>query len=776
LSPDTVAHYRLRERLGSGAMGEVWLAEDTRLHRLVALKMLPRRDAGDADAAARLLREARVASSLSHPNVAVVYDAGEAEVEGRPVGYVSMEYVKGRTLAQLLEGGRLAAATILPIARQVAEALADAHEHGVVHRDVKPGNVMVSERGLVKVLDFGLARFAPPAHGESATWSGRHGALEGAIVGTLAYMSPEQARGRAVDARSDVFSLGVLLYELLAGRRPFEGDNAVELVEAILTRDPPPPSAEGPLAAGLFQLIARMLEKDPPRRPAGMREILRDIEALLAGNVLANAPAREHHLAVAGFANITGRPEDAWLGTGLAETLSAGLAEVPGLVVVSRERILETLRAMGRNPDADEPALAVGVGREVGAHGVVSGGYQTLGERIRVTARVTEVATGRVVLNARVDGAREAIFDLQDRLVAELAAGLRGQLPAARTDETQSLEAWEACAKGLLNFQEETPESIDRAIVFFERAVALDPAYARAHAMLGAALDLKGDYLTTPELSERALVALDRALALRPDSGEAWRYRGSALVTLGRDDEAIAAFESALARNPMDASAQSGIARVHFILRGDFARAAAAYEQALVLNPRAGWSALQLSHCASLLRDLPRADAAARRAIELQEAFLSGRTGLALVGAHMRLGQVHALRGHHREALAEYASEVEFVRTVDHALRGRIVIELHQRTGEAHLRLGDETEGRASLDLAIEAYERRLRAGAADAMSPYYAAAAHALRGDREAALACLERAAAGRARLTAARAAIEPALEPLRDEPRFRAVVQAIR
>jgi TolB-like protein len=776
MPPETVAHYRLKEPLGSGAMGEVWLAEDTRLHRLVALKMLPRKDAADAEAAARLLREARVASSLSHPNVAVVYDVGEADVDGRKAGYVAMEYVKGRTLAQVLAGGRMEAASILPVARQVAEALGDAHEHGVVHRDVKPGNVMINERGLVKVLDFGLARFAPPAHEDSATWSGQHGALEGAIVGTLAYMSPEQARGHAVDGRSDVFSLGVLLYELLAGRRPFEGRNAVELVEAILTREPPPPSAEGPLAAGLFQLVSRMLEKEPARRPAGMRDVVRDLDALLAGNVLPLPPGRDHTVAVTGFANITGRPEDAWLGTGLAETVSAGLAAVAGLAVVSRERVLEVLREMGLSADADDPALAVRVGREVGAHGVVSGGYQTMGDRVRVTARVSDAATGRVVLNPRVDGAREAIFELQDRLVAELVAGLRGQLPAARPEETQSLEAYEACSKGLLNFQEESQESIDRAIVFFERAVALDPGYSRAHMLLGAALDLKGDYLTTPELSERALVSLDRALALRPDSAEAWRYRGSALITLNRGEEALASFEAALARNPMDASAQSGIARVHFILHGDFAKAVVAYERALALNPRAGWSALQLAHCATLLRDFPKAEAAARRAIDLQRAFLSGRAGMALVGAHMRLGHALALQGRAREALEEYAHEVEFLGSVDHALRSRIFIELQQRIGEARLALGEDVESRSALDLAVEAYERRMRTGADDAMSPYYAACAYALRGEREAALACLERTAARRPRLTAARAALEPALESLRDEPRFRAVVQAIR
>src|SRR3990172_6744147 len=225
---ETIGHYRLTDRLGAGAMGEVYLAEDTRLHRPVALKMLPVDAGGDEAAAARLVREARVASALTHPNIAVIYEIGEVEREGRRHGFIAMEYVPGRTLAQIASERQLEVGEILEIAHQIADALAEAHERGVVHRDIKPGNVMLTDRGFVKARDFGPAKYAPAGSEETATWSGTHRLLEppGAVMGTLAYMSPEQARGGIVDERSDVFSLGVLLYELLEGRRPFTGSNS----------------------------------------------------------------------------------------------------------------------------------------------------------------------------------------------------------------------------------------------------------------------------------------------------------------------------------------------------------------------------------------------------------------------------------------------------------------------------------------------------------------------------------------------------------------------
>jgi len=479
------------------------------------------------------------------------------------------------------------------------------------------------------------------------------------------------------------------------------------------------------------------------------------------------------------FINITRSHEDDWLGTGIAETVTSGLSGVPDLTVVSRARVVEVLRKLGGIHSTEGEELAPRLGRELGVRFVVSGGYQRLADQVRVTARVTDLTTGTVVQTLKLDGSMAGIFDLQDRILGELSAGLRLHLPASAARnrdlyETHSIEAYESFAKGLINLRAESLDALDRAILFFERSVALDPDYASAHAQRGLAYELKAEYLSMPELYESALASLDRALVLRPSFVEAHRSRASVLLRLGREQEATTAVERALALDPAAASAYQTLGRIHFIGFGDFARAAEYYEKALALNPQDGWAALQLAHCRALLLDSARAEAAAWRAVLLQEEFLSGREGQLIVGGYVRLGQVYALQGRYDEALHQFRRELEFLQKVDHALRSRIFIELHQRIGDARLRAGDAAGSKAALDMAIEAFERRLRTGADDPFTRYYAACAYALLGDTERALESLEKAAAERRRLTVARARVEPALESLRPLERFQALLAA--
>jgi TolB-like protein/Flp pilus assembly protein TadD len=768
----TVSHYRILERLGKGGMGEVYLAEDTRLHRPVALKMLLAEQCTEGGFA-ELLHEARAASALNHPNIAVIYEIDQATVEEGELGFIAMELVAGETLAEHVRRETLGLDAVLDLVTQIAQALAAAHERGIVHRDVKPGNVMVSDGGRVKVLDFGLAQRLPRQDATTLTWiEGGEKRSAGTVFGTILYMSPEQALGREVDARSDVFSLGAVFYELLAGRPPFFAESAAETFAGLLHGEPPPlPPTGDPALPGVEAIVRRMLARDREARYADLGEMLRDLEAVRSRSETAPAPApvAAPSVAVVGFANITRNPEDDWLGTGLAETVTAAMKQVPGLAVISHDRVGEALRRLGAPDGKADERMAVRVGQQLGARWILSGGFQRVGESVRVTAHLGEAATGTVLRTIKVDGRLSEIFALQDRIGDELAAGLRAGLSVQRSgEETTVLAAYEALSKGLLNLRAESYEALDRAILFFERAAALDPTYARAYVELGAAYAQKADYLAAPELLERALQPLRRAIELRPDSPRPWRDTGMALVALGRDQEGFETLERAVALAPQDPSVLAGKARALFLARADFTQAAALFERAVESNPHAGWYWLQLAHCHALLRDLRRGEAAARRAIELQEAFLSGREGAHVVGASMRLGHLAALAGRHGEALDHLQQELAFLQRVEHALRGRIAIELHMRLGSAQLGLGNREAAGAELATAIEAFERRVGMGADDPYTRYYAAGAHALRGDADRALDSLAKAARVRRAFTVERAKIEPEFAALRAEPRF--------
>jgi tetratricopeptide (TPR) repeat protein len=748
-------------------MGEVYLAEDTRLHRPVALKLLRPQEGGGGES--RLFNEARAASALNHPNIAVIYDVEVATLPEGPAYLLAMEYVPGRTLADLIAASALSLDDILDIGAQAADALAEAHERGVLHRDLKPSNVMVAQ-GRVKILDFGLARLQPVVSPDAPTWS-REETRTAGFAGTLHYMSPEQALGEPLDARSDIFSLGVVFYEMMAGRRPFDGDNPVQVADAILHRDPPPLPVRfsDPRFPEIERLIVRMLQRSRQERVANLRDVATLLNRLRSGVIVAAPVDAGERVAIAGFANLTGHGADDWLGTGLAETVTTALQEVDGVDAWGRERLRETLRKLGVESGELAAEDAEQLGRMLSARWVVSGGFQRLGEQVRVTARVLDVPAGRVVRVVMSDGDMNHLFDLQDRIVSDLTEALRVTATQTRErEETQVVAAYEALARGLLNMRADSYESLERGILFFERALALDPQYVRAQIELGAAYEQKGEYLGSNEVLERARATLRRVLDVRPQSSRAWRELGITQLALGRVDEAQECLERALATHPEDPRMLGGMGRVHFLGHADFATAAGFYRRAVERDPQAGWYWLQLSHCYALLRDLDNAEKTARRAIQLQEGFLSGQQGVHVVGSYMRLGHALFLKKKFRESADAYSSELAFLERLEHALRSRIRVELHMRQGAAWLATGENDRAASSFEAGLEAFAGRRALGADEPATRYYAGAIHALRGETEAALSLLESALEGPAAFVRARARMEPEWDNVRGDARF--------
>jgi serine/threonine protein kinase/tetratricopeptide (TPR) repeat protein len=776
---EMLSHYRVLERLGSGGMGDVYRAEDLRLRRSVALKML--RGEPDDGGLRRLLAEARAASALNHPNIAIIYETNEADYEGRRVGFIAMEYVEGSSLAVLIRRGPVDLDRALDIVEQTADALAEAHRLGLVHRDIKPSNLMVTTGGRVKVLDFGVAqqrlrRMAGPDDVTRLTMSVDD--LSG-FVGTLPYVAPEQATGRDVDGRADIFSLGVVIYELACGTPPFTGGHTAQLLEAILRQEAPPfPNLDrDPRLAPVERLVRRMLERDPERRVGNVVDVRDAVAAIRRGREVPEAidrPPDANSVAVAGFVNISGNPEDDWLDAGISETLAADAGQLEGVSVISRDRVAEILKTLGQQTGERDEYLFLRAGRELRARWVVSGGFQRSSDTVRVTASIVDVRSGQVVGTTKVDGSLHAIFDLQDRLVRELGRTLRAAVtPAARAaQDTDVVEAYEAFSRGLMNRRAETFESLDRAVWLFERAVRLDPAYARAHVELGAAYATKADALSVTELYDRAAASFRRAIELQPALARAWRELGSALISVGKEAEGMAAIRRALTIDPDDASAIGTMGRALFIGQAKFQDAADWFERALERNAKGGWYALQLAHCAALVRDFARGARAAARAMELQEAFLSGREGLFIAGSYIRAGHLAALQGRPREALDHFEREIDFLSRTEHTLRPRILVELNVRLGSAYLQLGEARKAQAAFNVALESFDRRVRLGADDPFTRYYAAAVHALRGDVEPALVFLERAMAEQRPFTAGRARIEPEFDRIRSDPRFKKLV----
>jgi tetratricopeptide (TPR) repeat protein/predicted Ser/Thr protein kinase len=790
-----VSHYRVGERLGGGGMGEVYLAEDTRLGRQVALKFLSPTLASDPESRSRLLNEARAASALRSPAIAVTYDIGEH----KGAAFIVMEYVEGELLSARLARGSFEPPAALDIVAQVGDALDEAHSRGIVHRDIKSANLMLDARGRVKVLDFGLARFLESRDSTKSSATMARVTMPGVVLGTVSYMSPEQALGRAVDHRADLFSLGVVLYEMLTGRLPFQGTSVTEIVDRVLHFDPPVPSRlSAPVTPDIDAIVKRALEKDPALRYQSARSLADDARAAAerarlplsrTGRTVfgigrglpvpALASQRvEQAVAVMTFSNITREAADDWIGTGIAETVTADLKKIEGLSVIGRARVFEALKNLSSGDLARlDDRLAIDVGRRLGATWVVAGGYQRLGDLVRITAQFMDVGTGGLVRTVKVDGKIGEIFDLQDRIVYELSQNLNltlgiGEIEGIGRDETPSMEAYEAYSRGVMNLRTAGRESLDRAIAFFDRALTHDPNYASAYAGLGAAYDLKGSFLTLPDLIVKSIEASRKAIELNPKLANAYSWLGSALGDLGRFDEAITAYEEALRLEPEDDGARSGLARLYWIHLGRINDPITEFEHVIDLNPEAGYSYLQLALLYALRGRYADAEKISRQAVDLQERYVSGSEGLQVVGAHSRLGYVMYLQGRYEEAIREYERELAFVSSSDHALRERATIEVTEKLGAAWLRKGNQVEADRYFDLALKGFKSRLAKGADDAFTRYYIAGLYALRGDVDKAFDSLERSFKELGPINRVRAPIDPDLENLRADPRFQALL----
>jgi tetratricopeptide (TPR) repeat protein len=777
-----IQHYRVGARLGAGGMGEVYRAQDLRLGRDVALKFLPQALKSDPESRARLLNEARAASMLRSPHIAVTYDIGEHG----GTDFIVMEFVEGELLSARVAQGPLLVREAVEIGAQVADALDEAHGRGIIHRDIKSANLIRTPRGLTKVLDFGLAKITRAAGALDVTRPQMTSA--GMVIGTVSYMAPEQALGQSVDHRADLFSLGVVLFELLTGRVPFEGSTPMVIIDQILHETPPAVSRFTAAPPELDAIVARALEKKPEFRYQSARELQNDLRHLAAAldstrartSRVAAAPqaARiESSVAVMTFANITREAADDWIGTGIAETVSADLKNIHGLTVIGRARVYDALRNLSTDAHLND-AVAIDIGRRLGATWLVVGGFQRIAQVVRITANLVEVSTSALRRTVKVDGRIDDIFELQDKIVYELSQGLNVELEGTEIagierQETRSVEAYESYARGMMNLRQATRESLDRAIAAFEDATRHDPEYAKAWAALGAAYGLKGSFLSIGEMLHQAIELEHRALAIDPDNVDARVWLATALVGLGRIDDGIVELREALRLDPDNGQAHQGLARAFWIGKGDFAAAVPEFERAIALNPEGGYSYLQLGLLLAWLGDYERAEEVCRRAVDLQEQYLSGNTGLQVVGAHARLGYIHYLRGDYEGALREYERELLFIGSSDHALRERTGIELNVKIGAAMLRLNRSEGADRHFDRAVKAFDARVARGADDPFTRYYIACLHALRGDRERALDSLERVAQTLRPLTAARVVRDPDLEALRTEPRFTALLE---
>jgi serine/threonine protein kinase/Tfp pilus assembly protein PilF len=725
---ERIGPYEVVGKLGEGGMGIVYQAKDSHLGRDVALKVLPEGFAADPERTARFEREARVLASLNHPNIAQIYGL---EVSGDLRALV-MELVEGPTLAERLESRVLSLNESLSVARKIADALEEAHEKGVVHRDLKPQNVKVSLDGRVKVLDFGLAKAADSLAGATSAEQLANsptvtfgGTREGVILGTAAYMAPEQARGKAVDRRADIWAFGVVLYEMLTGERLFVADSVVETLGAVLHHpidlERLPPATPDRVR----ELLRRCLERDPRRRLRDIGEARVALEANPVARVVEGAPradsspsgaglSRLPSVAVLPFRNMSADPENEFFADGITEDVIAHLAKIKSIKAISRTSVMQFKRT--------DLSLRE-IGERLGAAHLVEGSVRRAGQRVRIVAQLIDGVTDENVWAETYDRDLTDVFAIQSDVALSIVDALRAELSPAERKRverrpTDDLEAYELFLRGRAELHRFTAEGFRRALSSLERAVARDPGFALAHATIAqihVERAIQGAVGASPEDSlTRAKESASRALELDPELGDAHGIAGLIHFTLDFDwERAERDFVRALELSP-------GIAEIHDHYSwlcnsvGRYSDALREVRRAHELDPT-----LAQSDIATTLL----------RAERYTEALAEAKRNLAALPdssrCHSNLGWALIFNGEPQAGLAELE------RAVENAPSDTMFL---AQLGQAAAMTGDRERARSLLSRLREIARH-------DFVSPYHFAYVHTGLGEKDAAIDWLEQA-----------------------------------
>jgi eukaryotic-like serine/threonine-protein kinase len=788
-----VGHYKIREKIGAGGMGEVYLAEDSKLDRQVAIKILPREFTEDAERIRRFIREAKFVSALNHPNIVTIHEIGHSDGQQ----FIAAEYIEGETLREHLKRERLSLASALEISIQIASALKAAHGAGIIHRDIKPDNIMIRPDGLTKVLDFGIAKLAEPSAGafdvdaEAATAT--EGTTPGMLVGTANYMSPEQARGDEIDERTDIFNFGIVLYEMVSGKRAFEGANTMDVIGAILHKEPIPLNQVMPeLPEAVERIVNKALRKDRAERFQTAKDLLTELKTakqdldfrdkrhssdfankassaefistevkkhkrgfaaallvLLAVAIgfgywfflsrAANTKQIES-IAVMPFVNDSGNADAEYLSDGMTETLISSLSRLSTLNVKARSTVF---RYKGKATDSQT------VGKELNVQAILNGRMVQRGEQLTLTLELVDAQTENIIWSEQYNRKQTDLVSLVTEIARDVSQKLKNKLSSAEEQKivkksTENTEAYRLYLQGRFYWNKRTAENIRKAMEQFKAAADKDPNYALAYAGLADCYVLMPELMGTPtsEALPQAKAYANRAIELDDSLPEPHTALGLIHSYLWNWAEAEKEYKRAIELNPYYPTAHHWYSRLLRIM-GRSDEGLAEIKRANELDPLSLVILANVSQAYMERGEMDKAIEQAGKILELDPNY---------AGGHFVLAHVYLKQGRTAEALLEAQKTAELDNSSQIAL---------SRIGSADAISGNRKEALGIIKELEEKYAKR-------EADPFLLAIIYAGLGENEAAFAWLERAFQDRSS-EAAELKISFELEPLRGDPRFK-------